>query len=141
MIEGTTCTLKPISELLQGNGELLLIVDDDAAVQSSNQSLLESHHYSTLVVNDGIEAIALYAKHQNNIKAVLMDIMMPNMDGVMTIRTLQKMNPKIQIIAVSGLSSHRESVLAAGAKQFLEKPYTVEQLLNSIYDLVNNQPA
>lgn len=122
--------------LLTGNGERVLIVDDDLAVRQANQSLLASHHYTTLLASDGIEAIALYAKHQADIDVVLMDVMMPNMDGIATIRALQKMNPDVKIIAVSGLPANQGSVLAAGATAFLAKPYTLEELLKQLYALV-----
>jgi CheY-like chemotaxis protein len=120
------------SELPQGEGELVLIVEDDPAVQLANQSLLESYHYRTLLAKDGIEAIALYAKHKEAIQIVLMDIMMPNLDGISAVRTMKTMNPQVNIIAVSGLSAHRDAVLAAGAKIFLAKPYSVEDLLQGL---------
>jgi PAS domain S-box-containing protein len=135
----TTIDPIPSQELLRGNGEFVLSVDDDAAVQRTNQSLLESHRYNLFMANDGVEAIALYAKHQKSISVVLMDLMMPNMDGITAIRTLHKMNPQVKIIALSGLSSNRESVLAAGAKVFLPKPYIAEDLLRTVYSLVNDR--
>lgn len=121
-----------LSELPQGEGELVLIVEDDPAIQLVNQTLLESHHYKTLVASDGVEAIALYAKHKEAIQAVLMDIMMPNLDGIAAVRTMKTMNPNVNIIAMSGVSAHREAVLAAGARAFLAKPYTLEDLLQSL---------
>lgn len=135
-IEGTAEEVAQTEELLDGNGELVLIVDDDIAVQRASQSLLEHHHYKTLVANDGIEATALYAKHQDEIKVVLIDAMMPNMDGVTAIRVLQRINPQVKIIAISGLSANRESVLAAGANAFLLKPYSLEDLLQNLHDLL-----
>jgi signal transduction histidine kinase/ActR/RegA family two-component response regulator len=138
-IEGTTSETGQTQELLDGNGELVLIVDDDLAVQQANKSLLENHNYNTLVANDGIRAIALYVEHKDQIKLVLIDIMMPNMDGITAIQTIKKINPQVQIIAISGLSSHKESVLAAGASAFLAKPYTLEDLLPILYELNNSE--
>jgi PAS domain S-box-containing protein len=137
VVEGTSTESRPTEELIQGKGELVLIVDDDVAIQRTNQSLLENHHYKTLIANNGIDAIALYTKHQDEIKAVLMDIIMPNMDGITAVWTLHKINPQIKIIAISGLSSNREPVLSAGANVFLPKPYTIEDLLRNLHALVN----
>ncbi|NJO41561.1 MAG: response regulator [Cyanobacteria bacterium CRU_2_1] len=75
-----------------------------------------------LIANDGIEAIALYAKHQDEIRVVLIDVMMPNMNGITAVRTLQKMNPTVKIMAISGLSANREAVLSAGARMFWQNP-------------------
>jgi PAS domain S-box-containing protein len=136
-----TVAIKPIQPQQLGQGELVLIVDDDQAVQRANQSMLKHNHYTTLVANDGIAAITLYAQHQQDIQVVLMDIMMPNLDGIMTIRTLKKINPQAKIIAMSGLSAHREPVLAAGAQVFLTKPYTLPDLLQQIANLINDKSA
>jgi CheY-like chemotaxis protein len=136
--EGIPTESQTEAELLQGKGELVLIVDDDLAVQRINQSLLESNHYTTLVANDGIDALSLYASHQRSVKVILIDVMMPNMDGVTAVRTLRNINPSVKIIAISGLTSNREPVLAAGADVFLSKPYTLEHLLRTISDLVKS---
>jgi PAS domain S-box-containing protein len=122
----------PTTALPQGNGELILIVDDDLAVQRVNQSLLEHHHYKTLVAQDGAAAIACYAQHSQTIQAVLMDMMMPTMDGITAIRTLQTMDPASKVIAISGLASHRDAALAAGARAFLAKPYSLEDLIRQL---------
>jgi PAS domain S-box-containing protein len=134
--EDTTTEHQLAKTLPLGQGELVLIVDDDVDVQRTNQALLESYCYKTLVANDGLEAIAIYAKHQDQISVVLIDIMMPKMDGITAVRRLRKINPQVKIIAISGLASNREPVLAAGANLFLAKPYATEDLLSHLYDLM-----
>jgi two-component system, cell cycle sensor histidine kinase and response regulator CckA len=134
--EGMVTKIEPGTELFQGHGELVLIVEDDLTVQSANQSIVESYNYRTLVANDGIEAIALYAQHQQEIAAVLMDMMMPNLDGITAIHTLITMNPQVKIVAMSGVPSNQSAALAAGAKIFLAKPYTLADLIRSLADLV-----
>lgn len=125
----------PEEPLPTGNGELILVVDDEAAVREITKYTLEDYNYRVLLASDGIEAIAIYAKHQDKIKVVVIDLVMPNLNGVTAIRTLQKMNPQVKIVAMSGSVSQRESVLAAGAKRFLAKPYTAETLLRSLLNL------
>lgn len=117
---------------LQGNGELVLIVEDEPVLQTTTQLLLEHYGYTTIVASDGIEAIALFAQNQERIKVVSIDIIMPNMDGMTAIRTLHKINPHIPLVAVSGFSGNRESLLDAGAKAFLAKPYIAEDLLRIV---------
>ncbi|PHJ66284.1 histidine kinase [Nostoc linckia z7] len=121
-------------ELPPGQGELILVVDDEAAIRDVTKTSLESHNYKAITASDGIEAIALYAEHRDEISLVLTDMLMPSMDGLTTIRTLRKINPDVKIIAVSGLSS-ADKVDAAydmGIKAFLPKPYTANQLLQTI---------
>ncbi|MBD2409536.1 hybrid sensor histidine kinase/response regulator [Nostoc calcicola FACHB-389] len=114
-----------------GNGELILVVDDEVAIQEITKSSLEAHNYKTLIAGDGIEAIAIYAKNIDKISAVLIDIMLPSLDGLTAIRTLKKINPEVKIIASSGLMSDRKlsAVTEAGVNTFLSKPYTVKELL------------
>jgi PAS domain S-box-containing protein len=123
---------------MNGNGELILIVDDDPLVQQVTQTLLEQHHYNTLTAQDGIEAIALYQQRQAAIQVVVLDVMMPNMDGIMTVQALKKINPLVPIIAMSGLPTKREPVLAAGANRFLAKPYGMEEMLKIVHEFTTS---
>jgi len=136
LIIGTEAEAKRSQTAFNGDGKLVLIVDDDPAVQCSTQVLLENHHYSVLVANDGIAAIALYTERQADIQLVVLDIMMPTVDGAAVIAKLKQINPKVKIIAMSGLPTNREAALAAGADTFLSKPYTLDHLLQSIYTLL-----
>lgn len=117
-----------------GNGELILVVDDEAAIRDITKTSLESHNYKAITASDGIEAIALYAEHQDKISLVLTDMVMPSMDGLTTIRTLKKINPHVKIIAMSGLVTNDKvnAVYKMGIQAFLPKPYTASQLLQTI---------
>lgn len=121
-------------ELPQGHQEVILVVDDEAPILEITKTALLTHNYKVFTANDGIEATTLYTEHQDEISLVLTDMTMPSMDGSNTIRTLQKMNPNLKIIAASGLRSNEQVALSAGVgvKAFLLKPYTARELLNTI---------
>ncbi|WP_193198105.1 response regulator [Nostoc sp. MG11] len=125
--------------LPKGNGELILVVDDEPAIQEITKTSLETHNYQAIIANDGIEAIALYAKHMDEISAVLMDIMLPTLDGLTAIRTLQKINPQVKIIATSGLMSNNKigTIADIGVTTFLPKPYTVNELLLALQKVMS----
>ncbi|KAB8319944.1 PAS domain S-box protein [Tolypothrix campylonemoides VB511288] len=130
----------PPAETLQlpvGNGELILVVDDEAEIREITKITLESYNYKVLTACDGIEALALYAQHREEIKVVFVDMMMPVMDGLTTIRALLKMNPCVKIIAASGLSDNKQRTQALKVETFLPKPYTVKQLLHALYKILN----
>lgn len=137
--EATPTIRSALDGKLNGNGELILVVDDDVAVQRSTQALLESHHYRALIANDGIEATALYGQHQADISLVVLDVMMPNMGGIPLVRNLKALDPTLKVIAISGLESNREPVLAVGANTFLTKPYPLEDLLSTVQGLMGDQ--
>jgi two-component system, cell cycle sensor histidine kinase and response regulator CckA len=129
--EITETELEPDLKPLAGNGELILVVEDETYIQEITKASLESQNYRTLIASDGIEAIALYAQQMNEISVVLMDMMLPLMDGITAIRTLKKINPNVNIIATSGLISNRKlaDISSTGVKHFLPKPYTIKELL------------
>jgi CheY-like chemotaxis protein len=123
-------------ELLKGQQELILVVDDETAICDIVKTTLETYNYQLLTASDGIEAIALYAQHKDKISSVLMDMMMPTMDGSATILVLRQLNPQVQVIAMSGLNSI-EAVTQAeklGFQGFLPKPFTTRELLQILHN-------
>ena len=126
-----TLTVTPTAELPLGNNKLILVVDDEAAIREITQSTLENFGYRVLVAANGIEAIAVYAQHHQEIQLVLTDMMMPYMDGPAMISALQRINPAVQVIASTGLaeSERAHKAAALGVKTFLTKPYTAQELL------------
>ncbi|HAX77865.1 MAG TPA: hybrid sensor histidine kinase/response regulator [Cyanobacteria bacterium UBA11372] len=141
-LPAVTATVTPPTEdlnLPRGQGELILVVDDEASIQEITKATLEERNYRVLTASDGLEAIALFVEHRNEISVVLMDIMMPNMDGITAIRTLQKINSQVKMIATSGLVSNDKlnEATGAGVQLFLHKPYTAKELLAAL-DLVIN---
>ncbi|MBI4028150.1 MAG: response regulator [Verrucomicrobia bacterium] len=117
-----------------GHGETILLVDDEVFVLEIARGTLESCGYRVLTARDGTEALTQYAQHRELIAVVLMDLMMPYMDGVSAIRALRKMNPNLRIIASSGMAKNgnddgtlRDPSL--NIQVFLQKPYSAEKLL------------
>ena len=122
-------------ELLSGQQELILVVDDEAVICEITKTTLETYNYQVLTASDGIEAIALFAQYKDKIQGVLMDIMMPSMDGMAVIPVLRQFNPNIYMVAMSGLNS-TEAVLQAeqlGFQGFLPKPFATKELLQILH--------
>lgn len=121
-----------------GHGELVLVVDDESAIREITRSTLETFGYTVLTASDGTEAVALYAQNKAAIAVVLTDMMMPYLDGTATIRALQKITPSIKVIASSGLADDGKAAEAAnlGVKTFLSKPYTAEELLKALAEVL-----
>ncbi|MBD2385841.1 hybrid sensor histidine kinase/response regulator [Cylindrospermum sp. FACHB-282] len=121
-------------EMPTGNGEWILLVDDEAAIREITTTSLESYNYKVITASDGIKGIALYSQNKDKIRAAIIDLMMPNMDGVTTIRTLQNMNPLLPIIAVSGLATSEQIPFNQTSRSiaFLPKPFTAQELLKAL---------
>jgi PAS domain S-box-containing protein len=124
--------------LLRGHGETVLVVDDEEAVRQVTQMTLESCGYRVLLAPDGAKAMAVYAENQASVAAVLMDILMPVMNGIDTTRALQHINPRIKVIATSGYQSNTNlnTLRELGVKHFLPKPYTAETILQKLREVI-----
>ena len=125
--------------LRQGSNELVIVVDDEMSVREITRQTLEAYGYRVLLAADGAEAVTLYAAHQKDVAVILTDMMMPIMDGSSTIQVLMKMNPKIRIIATSGITSNDSLASSAGngETRFLPKPYTAQTLLRTLEEILS----
>lgn len=122
-----------------GRGETILVVDDEAIVLEITRVTLEDNGYKVLTARDGTEALALYAKEGDRIDLVFTDVVMPYLDGASTIRALQKLNPRVKVIATSGLNTAEK---VAGARTLmgvplLEKPFTASALLARLGEMLD----
>jgi CheY-like chemotaxis protein len=136
-LPAVAATEKPQSEDVEippGQKELILVVDDEPDLRDITEIALQKYAYRVLTASDGIEAVALYAQYKDEISVVLLNMMMPYMDGPTAIRTLQKIKPSVKIIAVSGLPSSEMIAEATclGVTAFLSKPYTAKELLKTL---------
>jgi PAS domain S-box-containing protein len=122
-----------------GSGELVLVAEDEPVIREITKDSLERHGYRTVVANDGIEALAQYLQHKDEVKLVMLDMIMPYMDGPSTIRALEKMNPDVKVLAVSGSSEKMQAAEAASRKpiRFLPKPYTTDKLLRTLDEVLH----
>jgi CheY-like chemotaxis protein len=116
-------------------GETVLLVDDDARNIFALSSVLERRGMKVLTATTGNEAIAII-NAQPDVAIVLMDIMMPGMDGYETMQMIRS-NPafrRLPIVALTAkaMKGDREKCLEAGASDYLAKPVNTEQLLSSL---------
>jgi PAS domain S-box-containing protein len=121
--------------LPSGNGELILVIDDEPSLLTITKEALECFGYRALTAADGAEAVAAFSAHRKEIRAVLTDMVMPNMDGPATIRVLRKLDPYLPIIASSGIMDPGKVRELTGLDDlaFLEKPYSADTLRHSIH--------
>lgn len=123
---------------LVGQQQLVLVVDDEAAIRDIAQATLERYQYRVLTAADGTAAIALcqdYAQtHPDAINLMLLDLMMPGLDGFALLPQLQPMFPQATAIAMSGLCPVEvvQRAIAVGFQQVLAKPFTTQELLQTL---------
>ncbi|MFZ3072456.1 MAG: response regulator transcription factor [Thermodesulfobacteriota bacterium] len=110
----------------------ILIADDERRFAELLRSELEAAGYGVEVVNDGVEAVLKTLDNKYDI--ALLDIMMPNLDGINATRILRKINHSMPVIVFSGVAGSGEMALSlkAGAQRCLTKPFSVGTLLAEI---------
>jgi len=111
----------------------VLVVDDDVRNIFALTTLLENHEMEVITATNGRQAIDLIEQTED-LSAVLMDIMMPEMDGYETMREIRK-SPKFRSLPILALTAKamkgdREKCLEAGASDYIAKPVNTEQLLS-----------
>ena len=119
-----------------------MIVDDAEYMREMLEDIVETYDASAMyeivgVAADGVEAITKYRELMDAGKrpdVVTIDIVMPNMDGVVLINELKKHDPDVNIIAISALGSPDtiDRVMQAGAKDYIIKPFSVDDLMGTI---------
>jgi DNA-binding response OmpR family regulator len=117
------------------NGKIILVVDDDVRNLFAMTTIFERFNMQAITAESGQEAIRIL--HENpRIEMVLMDIMMPEMDGYETIKQIrhEDKNSMLPIIAVTAkaMKQDREKCLEAGASDYIMKPVKTDQLLSLI---------
>jgi two-component system, cell cycle sensor histidine kinase and response regulator CckA len=127
---------------LRGNGELILIVDDEAHIREVTAATLAHFGYRVLIAKDGADALVLFAARNSEISVVVTDLNMPNLDGAALSNVVLQMNPKVKVLAMSGMtSSARNPQLQRYSGAFILKPFKAEALLEAVGGLLNPQPA
>ncbi|GAC1597267.1 MAG: hypothetical protein NVS3B28_29110 [Candidatus Velthaea sp.] len=113
-------------------GKTILVVDDDTRNIFALKSALEDFRMNVLTAESGMDAIDILGAN-SSVDAVLMDIMMPEMDGYETIRRIRAKSQwqSLPIIALTAkaMKGDRESCLAAGASEYISKPVDIDQLI------------
>ena len=129
--------MNTIDERLKGRG--ILIVDDDSRNMFALLSYLDEREMKIYTAGDGFQAMELLDNH-GKIDLILMDMMMPEMDGYETIGRIRNNQPTagIPIIAVTAkaMKGDREKCLEAGASEYVSKPVNMQELLKKMADML-----
>lgn len=119
-----------------GHGELILVVDDESSIREIARATLEAYGYQVVVAGDGAEAIAVFVKNMENVRTIIIDNMMPVLDGKSAIAALRRMETDVRIIATSGLQDELGGSMSNQIDAFINKPFTGEKLLKTVYEVM-----
>jgi len=125
-------------ELFRGTGTLLLVDDEDMIVDVGC-GIIEKLGYKILTAKSGKEAIGIYEKNQGQIDMVILDMIMPEMDGGNTYDRLKEINPNIKVLLSSGYSINGQAteILERGCNGFIQKPFSITNLSQKIREILD----
>jgi nitrogen-specific signal transduction histidine kinase/CheY-like chemotaxis protein len=130
-------SLSEEDDAVMGDGGILL-VDDEPILLSAGQALLEDLGYTVYLAEDGNQALHIYAQEQAHIQLVLLDMVMPGLNGKETLLQLREINPRVRVVFCSGF--HREGtngdLRQLGAQGFIQKPYSRSALGRVVADVI-----
>ena len=117
----------------------ILIVEDDVYLQKLYEMMLQSQGYEVIAkARNGNEAIEIFKSLTTKPDIILMDHRMPIKNGIETTLELAKINSSSNIIFISADNSVKNQALSIGAKIFIEKPFSIEQLHREIKNIITN---
>ncbi|MBN2803855.1 MAG: response regulator [Deltaproteobacteria bacterium] len=124
----------PISRSKDGG---ILLVDDEAIIRTSARRLMEKLGYNVFLAENGEVALDLYKKHRDHISLIVLDMIMPVMDGEETFYALKELNPNVKILLSSGYAKDNkiEKMLSIGALGFIQKPFDIWMFSDSLKSL------
>jgi two-component system, OmpR family, phosphate regulon response regulator PhoB len=118
----------------EDKGRLVLIVDDDEMIRRLVRTVLEADDFEVIEAKDGQEALGVIADKAPAV--VVLDVMMPGLNGVEVCRQLDHDNVKVIILTARDDADLAEQCMDAGADAFLTKPFSSIQLLDLVEDLL-----
>jgi CheY-like chemotaxis protein len=121
--------LKPV-----GDGYTVLVIDDEKMIRDMSSDILYALGYQVHSASNGSEGIKIYKKYKNEIDVVILDLIMPEMDGITCFKSLKRINPKVKVIITSGISetSQRDELERLGIVAYILKPFSLQNIADTI---------
>ena len=121
-----------------GTGTILL-VEDDESTRNLSATILNNFGYKVITAGDGKEALEIYQVEKDRIDLIMLDLIMPIMDGKRCLEEILRVNPNAKVVIASGYSEGGPANWATpvGAKGFVQKPYDMRELLTRIREVLD----
>ncbi len=113
----------------------VLLAEDEPVIRDLLGHLLRAKGFAVWSAADGREALDVYGRHRDDIRAVLLDVHMPRLDGPQTLRALRQLDPEVRCCFITGTvgdGEEEEALRALGPTAVLHKPCTPEELADAL---------
>ncbi len=118
--------------------EAILLINDEEMIINVGKEILKTLGYTVLIARSGKEAIETYRGNKDKIDMVILDMIMPDMDGGKTYDVLKDINPDIKVLLSSGYSINGQAteILERGCNDFIQKPFNINQFSQKIREIL-----
>ena len=118
--------------------ETVLLVEDEESVQDLGRRILERFGYTVITAGNGVEALDIFRSERAKIELVILDLIMPEMDGIACFRYLRELDPDLKIIITSGYNPDQKTKdsLTKKADGFVSKPFDMGQMLKVVQQVL-----
>ncbi|MBW1840636.1 MAG: response regulator [Deltaproteobacteria bacterium] len=132
---------KTLPENILKGSETVLLVDDEEIIIDVGQQVLTKLGYTVMTANSGKEAIVTYEENKDKIDLVILDMIMPEMDGGSTFDKLKEIDPEIRVLLSSGYSinGQADEILNRGCNGFIQKPFSMTALSKKIREILDKK--
>ncbi|KAF1080771.1 MAG: hypothetical protein GQF41_2585 [Candidatus Rifleibacterium amylolyticum] len=124
---------------LRGNGTIL-VVDDEEVIRSNTEAMLTDLGYRVMTAENGSQAEAIFSEKHSEIDLVILDMVMPVMNGKECFAAMKKIKPDLKVVIASGFvrDEDLEPLKAAGVKSFIHKPFRILTLSQIVHETINS---
>ncbi len=131
----------PAQEEPVGGKETILLVDDEAMILDVGEAMLERLGYRVVTANSGAAAVACVSEKGGGIDLVILDLIMPGMDGSKTFDRIRRVRPSAPVILSSGYSINGQAaaIMERGCNGFIQKPFTISALAQKVREVLDKQ--
>ena len=125
-------TLSPSK--IQKHNKKVLIIDDETIIGDLLEDVLGNEGLDVICAQDGKTGIALYKKHIKEIGLILLDVILPEMDGQEVLHQIKQINPEIRVLIISGFSETnvKDKLIAEGVVGFIPKPFSIVDITEMV---------
>ena len=128
---------------IQGGSETILLIDDEEIITDVGQAMLENLGYRVIVANGGQQAVETLRNRTEQIDLVILDMIMPGIDGGKTFDRIRAIRPSLPVLLSSGysLDGQANRIIQGGCDGFIQKPFNLYQLSVKVRQVLSSKTA